>query len=289
MFNKLRLATVGAAMALGLGASAAHADPQVFQINPDAIPGSTLGSPFLGTFVAGNSSDLLTRTSATTFSGDGYIAFLGFTNAGNPVSPTVSRLLIDYNLYVTFHVAGTVTSGTNLAPGSTYSITTLDFQVFADPGANNTFTQANCVPGGACTPTAISNTAGDIRLASGTIAEPGSASLSPTGGAAINVIDFFSVCTGAGTANTGGTNVADPLCTSGIGDAYFDLPNPFYLLAFSEFNNTGQGVVAGATQTAVTSASGGVDFNIPEPATLAVFGMGLLGLGAAIRRRRKAA
>jgi hypothetical protein len=76
-------------------------------------------------------------------------------------------------------------------------------------------------------------------------------------------------------------------CASGLGNAFFDTPNPFYPLVFSAFNNTSQGVELSADGfNLAINAAGRIDWRgVPEPGTLALASLALLGIGATIRRR----
>lgn len=264
VYKKLR--TAGAVIALTAGmASQASAAP-LFTIDPSALGGPA--TPRTADFISGFSSELLKLDASTnTAMGSGWLQFTGFSNNGVSVLPGQSGLGVDYQLYLTFDIDTALRSGTLGAPGSDYNITALNFNLFGDTGLDTSFTAANAAAN--TNPTVSVGTA-DILLGSGSLLP---SSLNDAGfdsgfGAFVNAITSY--------ANT------DP-----AGNNFFIDPVPFYTLAFSAFNNTSQGVVKVGDRIEINNAIGGVDFNqVPEPGTLALLGLGLMGLSISSRRKK---
>ncbi len=266
--NKTLLAAAMTA-AMTLASASANAAFLPFTVNEGSVTG-TPANTFVAGKVIGNYVEDVTLNANGTFTtqilfnastfGDVNGSTVPLSYLSSAITPAAGTS--NYGLYGIVSASGTYTktaTGTvfTFTPGGTLSLT-------IDPTNNTTFGTTTGVTGGA---------ADDFTIATGNV----------TGGDGT----LANGCVASATINCGSFGTNTSLALTPQGSLFFTAPRPFYSLSLEsgQFDFIDVNVFGTQRTTGSLDATfAGAPNNVPEPESIALFGIGLLGLGVGMRR-----
>lgn len=235
-------------------ATSAFAALPAFTLNPASLCTTGTCSSFTADNILVSDFATIEFTSPTTFSQTGYLKVTGFELGATQVMPVGFNS--NYSLYIPFSGTGRLISGTNLAAGTTGQFDSLTYQLIGASGNVNGTSEFN-----SGTVLGTGSLLGGFNSTTPSRSEPG---FVPTAN-----IDF----------------TFTPVLTN-----FFTAPVPFYNLAFSSFTNTSTQIALSDRGFTITQGGGALNFaatSVPEPTTVALLGLGLLGVAASRRKSKK--
>lgn len=278
--NKTLLsAAVIAAMAFATtSANAAVFAP--FTVNEGSVTG-TPASTFVAGKVTGNYIENVTLKADGTFTTQllfnagtfGDINGTTITDSFLTSAAAPGAAPTNYALYGILAGSGTfVTTGA----GTTFTFTPGGSLTLAIDPKNNTTFNTSATPGALGNLAINSGNGDDFVIGTGAVVG-GDGTLS-------------SSCTPTATINCGSFGANTSLSLTAAGSKFFTAPVPFYNLAltsgqFDNINVTTFGTAQRTTGSLDATFAGAT--SVPEPESIALFGIGLLGLGAGMRRRKQ--
>ena len=254
------LLTAAAFAAATLMATSAHAVFEPFTVNEGVVAGA-----FANTFVAGKLNGGFTE--ALTITGPGTFAASAFATFGDYYDPLgvlmnntqVGGNIFNPNLYQIYAVF----SATGTFAGNSFTGVTGKFDLYIDQSSD---TARNLlVPFVGTANPVLLNTGDDRHVGGTTTLLSGVGELDPS---PPNAFDF----------------IFDAFTLTPFGKTYFTSPDPFYLRVRSNGDTDGA-LIPPVGTTLLATGDVSAEYMIPEPATLALVGLSLVGMGLARRRK----
>lgn len=254
--SALLSSVAGAVIALAVVGSASADVLPSFTLNPSAAGLNSTSTGFTADnfTVTDYAKVALTANGAggANFTESGYLPVGNFQNSSGQFVDA-GGLNSTYGLYFQFNGTGSQSTLT-ATPTTTGSFNTLSYTLYGYNGAPASFTPDSTT---ATNPTILA-----------------------TGGLIDGSVGF--------TPNPVTPTAAVVLSVNTVDKAFFVSPNPFYTQLFENFTNTQSQVSFNEGGFTIAQGGGTGNFNnVPEPASLALLGGGLLALGL-VKSRRKA-
>ena len=249
---KLKTLVKSLALTAGIAASfSSHADFLDFQIDETPYGGEVITADKLN----GGYTEVLSFDDAGNFTASAFASMNQlFGNDGTANSSQIGSVIgANYNLYATFTANGSVMTPGEQGANSSLSADSGSFSLYLDANQDTTANDVATLD--------LANTTDDMLLGSSDNLAQNVGLLYGFGG----VFDFM---------------FRDFELTAD-GDTYFVSPTPFYMSVrvdgdFDSIPLEGDQLITGDVSAV---------FDVPEPSTIAVLSLGLLGLGATSRRK----
>jgi hypothetical protein len=283
--HQLLAAVAGIALVAGLTGSASAAGAPFTFDTAGLTPAGSYNDGTPPNFLSGDEIDLSGgNLGGVLFDFAGPTVNSNFTFSGVAIGTTVTPPNQglgqppgnNFNLDIV--VSGTATFTGTVAGQATYSLTTVNWTMYADEGGKSNATAGTL----ATAPVLKGNGDTLVAVASGTVLNPGSQSVATNtaNGINLNAESTYQICAAAGGVCTGNQT------------GFYVSPNPFYTIADDSWDSTGSNITDGVSKSGDLvvlddGMTGHFTFvKIPEPASLGLFGAALAGFGVWKRRRK---